>query len=59
MKSYKTNPKLSKNINYIKNQQSDIFSQKGLNKPEIKYTHKKERYVTTLRSINKSQIKSE
>ena len=41
MKSYKTNPKLSKNINYIKNQQSDIFSQKGLNKPEIKYTHKK------------------
>ena len=41
MKSYKTNPKLTKNINYIKNQQSDIFSQKGLNKPEIKYTHKK------------------
>ena len=41
MKSYKTTNNLSKNINYIKYQQSDIFSQKGLNKPEIKYTHKK------------------
>ena len=37
----KTNQFLSKNANYIKYQQSDIFSQKGLNKPEIKYTHKK------------------
>jgi len=27
--------------NFVKNQQSDIFIQKGLNKPEIKYTHKK------------------
>ena len=41
MKSYKTTNNLFKNINYIKYQQSDIFSQKGLNKPEIKYTHKK------------------
>ena len=41
MKSYKTTNNLSKNINYIKYQQSDIFSQKDLNKPEIKYTHKK------------------
>ena len=41
MKSYKTTNNLSKNINYIKYQQSDIFSQKGLNKPEIKYNHKK------------------
>ena len=41
MKSYKTTNNLYKNINYIKYQQSDIFSQKGLNKPEIKYTHKK------------------
>jgi len=40
MKSYKSTPKLS-TINYIKNQQSDIFSQKGLNKPEIQYTHKR------------------
>ena len=40
MKSFKTTPKLS-NINYIKNQQSDIFIQKGLNKPEIQYKHKK------------------
>ena len=40
MKTYKTTPKLS-TINYIKNQQSDIFSQKGLNKPEIQYTHKR------------------
>ena len=41
MKTFKTTPKFSNNINYIKNQQSDIFCQKGLNKPEIKYTHKK------------------
>ena len=40
MKSFKTTPKLS-TINYIRNQQSDIFSQKGLNKPEIQYTHKR------------------
>ena len=41
MKSFKTTPKLQPHINYIKNQQSDIFIQKGLNKPEIKYGHKK------------------
>ena len=41
MKSYKSTPKLSKNIKYIKYQQSDIFGDKGLNKPEIEYTHKK------------------
>ena len=41
MKSYKSTPKLRTNINYEKYQQSDIFIQKGLNKPEIKYTHKK------------------
>ena len=41
MKSYKTTRKLSKNINYIKYQQSDIFGDKGLYKPEIEYTHKK------------------
>ena len=41
MKSFKTTPKLNTNINYEKYQQSDIFIQKGLNKPEIKYTHKK------------------
>ena len=29
------------NPNYIKYQQSDIFIQKGLSKPEIKYTHKR------------------
>lgn len=40
MKSFKTTPKLS-TINYIKNQESDIFIQKGLNKPEIQYTHKR------------------
>ena len=32
MKSYKTDPRLASNINYIKNQQSDIFIQKGLKK---------------------------
>ena len=41
MKTYKTSTKLGKNLNYIKNQQSDIFIQKGLNKPEIEYKHKK------------------
>ena len=41
MKSFKTTPKLNTNINYEKYQQSDIFIQKGLNKPEISYTHKK------------------
>ncbi len=41
MKSYKTTPKLESNLNYMKNQQSDIFYQKGLNKPEIEYGHKK------------------
>lgn len=41
MKSYKTDPRLASNINYIKNQQSDIFIQKGLNKPEIQYKHKR------------------
>ena len=41
MKSYKTTPKLESNLNYVKNQQSDIFCQKGLNKPEIEYGHKK------------------
>ena len=41
MKTYKSTPKFLSNLNYIKNQQSDIFIQKGLNKPEIKYTHKK------------------
>ena len=39
MKTFKTTPKLR--TNYIKNQQSDIFIQKGLNKPEIQYKHKK------------------
>ena len=41
MKTFKTNPKLIRNTNYIRNQQSDIFIQKGLNKPEIQYKHKK------------------
>ena len=41
MKTYKTTAKLEKNLNYMKNQQSDIFIQKGLNKPEIQYKHKK------------------
>ncbi len=41
MRTYKTSTKLSSNTNYIKNQQSDIFIQKGLNKPEIQYKHKK------------------
>ena len=41
MKSFKTTPKLESNLNYMKNQQSDIFIQKGLNKPEIQYKHKK------------------
>ena len=41
MKTYKTSQKLSSNPNYEKYQQSDIFIQKGLNKPEIKYTHKR------------------
>ena len=41
MKTFKTTPKLEKNLNYMKNQQSDIFIQKGLNKPEIQYKHKK------------------
>ena len=41
MKTYITSQKLSSNPNYEKYQQSDIFIQKGLNKPEIKYTHKK------------------
>ena len=41
MKTYKTTQKFSRNKNYEKYQQSDIFIQKGLNKPEIKYTHKK------------------
>ena len=41
MISFKTSPKLASNINYMKNQQSDIFIQKGLNKPEIEYKHKK------------------
>ena len=41
MKTYKTSTKLGQNLNYIKNQQSDIFIQKGLNKPEIEYKHKK------------------
>ena len=40
MKSFKSTPRFA-TINYIKNQQSDIFDQKGLNKPEVKYTHKK------------------
>ena len=41
MNSFKAIPKLESNINYIKNQQSDIFIQKGLNKPEMQYKHKK------------------
>ena len=41
MKTFKTTPKLISTLNYIKNQQSDIFIQKGLNKPEIQYTHKR------------------
>ena len=41
MKTYKATQKLSPNPIYEKFQQSDIFIQKGLNKPEIKYTHKK------------------
>ena len=41
MKTFKTTPKLTSTLNYIKNQQSDIFIQKGLNKPEIQYTHKR------------------
>jgi len=40
MKSFKSTPRFA-TINYIKNQQSDIFAQKGLNKPEVTYTHKK------------------
>ena len=39
MKSFKTTPKL--NTNYLKYKESDIFIQKGLNKPEIEYKHKK------------------
>ena len=41
MKRFKTTEKISSNHNYEKYQQSDILNQKGLNKPEIKYTHKK------------------
>ena len=41
MKSYKTTPKLLSNIYHRRDQQSDIFIQKGLNKPEIQYKHKK------------------
>ena len=41
MKSYKTNPKILSNIFQTRDQQSDIFIQKGLNKPEIQYTHKR------------------
>ena len=41
MKTCKSTPKLGTHLNYIKNQQSDIFIQKGLNKPEIEYKHKK------------------
>ena len=41
MRTFKTNPKLIRNINYMRSQQSDIFRQKGLNKPEIQYKHKK------------------
>ena len=41
MKSYKTNPKLISNKYNARYQESDIFIQKGLNKPEVQYTHKK------------------
>ena len=41
MKRFKTSPKILSNHNYDKYQQSDILNQKGLNKPEISYTHKK------------------
>ena len=41
MRTFKTNPKLIRNVNYMNNQQSDIFIQKGLNKPEVQYKHKK------------------
>ena len=50
MRVYKSTPKFS-TLNYIKNQQSDIYNQKGLNKPEIEYKHKrlmpKSTYSTT------------
>ena len=41
MRRFKTTEKISSNHNYEKYHQSDILNQKGLNKPEIKYTHKK------------------
>ena len=41
MKPYKTNPKLISNKYNARYQESDIFIQKGLNKPEVQYTHKK------------------
>ena len=41
MKRFKTTEKISSNHNYEKYHQSDILNQKGLNKPEISYTHKK------------------
>jgi hypothetical protein len=41
MRTYKTTPKLASKLNYMRSQQSDIFSQKGLNKPEIQYKHRK------------------
>lgn len=50
MKSYKSTPKLKPNLNYIKYQQSDIFIQKGLNKPEITYSHKKQISKNTFQS---------
>ena len=50
MTSFKNTPRFS-TLNYIKNQQSDIFIQKGLNKPEVEYKHKrfapKNTYSTT------------
>ena len=41
MKTYSTTQIQPKSKYYAKYHQSDIFIQKGLNKPEIQYTHKK------------------
>lgn len=59
MKSFKSTPRFA-TINYIKNQQSDIFDQKGLNKPEVEYTHKKmmpkNTYTTSYNFLEWSEI---
>jgi hypothetical protein len=46
MKSFKSSPRLHSKLNYIKCQQSDIFRQKGLNKPEMEFKHGK-RFIDT------------